>query len=65
MGCAQVIRTQNSPYTIIITKYIWHEQDVFEDTKGVIRICNSNNKVFYDTAPKRAQNKYQYIAEEQ
>ena len=47
----------NSPYTVIITKYIWHEQDEFEDTKGVIRICNSKKDRQHNVQKKRKRQK--------
>jgi hypothetical protein len=33
--------------------------------KNAFTLFDADNKLFYDTAPTRAQNKYQYVAEEQ
>jgi hypothetical protein len=35
------------------------------EKKNAFTLFDADNKLFYDTAPIRAQNKYQYIAEEQ
>jgi len=33
--------------------------------KNAFTLFDADNKLFYDTAPTRAQNKYQYVTEEQ